>query len=220
MSAAAGPLFTGTGKARALTPEGLDVLEVSASQGKTLDVIGADLGLSRDAVWRVLRNQPEARSRWEIGKARKGRTATSLALVTPGTKSRPIQIQPAGIEAIRALAARGVSERTIASQLGITRKQLASALERDTSVTAAYEAGRAELEQIAVGNLIKLAVEEKSVAANIFLLKNIAGWSDTGIVGSKASATNVQIVLNAPLSREEYLKATSVTVTTGDAADG
>lgn len=157
-----------------------------------------------------MQRQPEARDAFDRGRARKGRSASAFALVHPGRGGRAIAIKEAGIECIRSLAARGVSERTIASNLGITKKQFAAALESTPEVSAAFEAGRAELEKHAVENLIKLS-DQGSVAATIFLCKNVAGYSDNGPVG-KTNTTNVQIVLPGAMSRDQFLATTSVTV--------
>lgn len=209
------PLFTGDGAARALTPAGLDVLEHLASQGKSVREIAPELGLSRDNTVRVIDRQPEARAAWERGKARKRLSPAQLALVHPGRNGRPLAIQTAGLDCIRELASRGVSTRSIASSLGISKKQLEQAIENDPAVAAAYEQGHAAIEQTVVANLLKQS-NEGSIAATIFLAKNFCGMSDNGPVG-KSAGTNIQIVLPGAMSREQFMR--QATVTTEGAAN-
>tara|TARA_R110000868_G_scaffold41781_1_gene142223 strand:+ start:123 stop:467 length:345 start_codon:yes stop_codon:yes gene_type:complete len=75
------------------------------------------------------------------------------------------------------LAARGNSEATIAKTIGVSPKSLQRLRGRDELVHAAYASGRGVLEDDLVGQLLKLA-RKGNVAATIFGLKSMAGYSD------------------------------------------
>jgi hypothetical protein len=207
-------LFEGTGKARRATPNCLARIEQLASEGRTVREMAPELGITSDNLSRVIKYHPAARDAWERGKNRKSTSPVLRALVRPGRNGRPIEIKPAGLESVTALASRGVSQRTIASQLGITKKQLEAAIEADPAVHHAYEQGRAALEEHVVRNLIKLS-DEGSVAATIFACKNFAGMSDDGPRDQRVASTNVQILLNGALSREAFMA--SITTEASDA---
>lgn len=125
--------------------------------------------------------------------------------VVPGTgrAGAPTRLTGTGIERVEALAATGLRQVSIAALLGLGRDAFESALEHQPEVRAAFERGRAALEQELATMLVAHA-RKGNIAATIFSLKNIANWSDGGIRGEQAPAVAVQINIPPGMSEDEF----------------
>lgn len=120
-----------------------------------------------------------------------------------------ISVTDDGLEVIEALAARGNSEATIAKTIGVSPKSLQRLRGRDERVHAAYASGRGVLEDELVGHLLKLA-RKGNVAATIFGLKSMAGYSDNPRPKDDRPPA-ITINLPGSLTEEAYRQMVDVT---------
>jgi hypothetical protein len=118
-------------------------------------------------------------------------------------------VTPEGLEVIEALAARGNSEATISKTIGVSVKTLQRLRGRDEAVHNAYAQGRGYLEDELVGHLLT-AARKGNIAATIFALKSMAGYSDNPRPKEDRPPA-ITINLPGSMSEEAYLKMINVT---------
>lgn len=115
-----------------------------------------------------------------------------------------------GLAMVEELAARGVSETTIAKALSMGKDAFRGAKRRDPAVQEALDRGRAIEHDRLVGKLFDTAMEG-NVVAGIFLLKARHGYREGEPVEGGSNNVQVNINLPAALSPEEYRRAVDVT---------
>jgi hypothetical protein len=123
-------------------------------------------------------------------------------------------ITEAGLSAIEKLAANGNADATIASALGINRKDFAHLLregdEGNADVLEHYYIGKAKLADELTDILLTHA-RGGNVTAAIYLSKARLGWRDQGpATATPGTAVAIQIVLPAPMSDAEFAKIIDV----------
>ncbi len=126
-----------------------------------------------------------------------------------GLSSAPTQLTGAGIERVEALARTGLRQVSIAALLGIGEDAWDAANRHQSEVAAAFQRGRAGLEEELAGLLVAQA-RKGNIAATIFSLKNVANWSDGGIRGEAAPSLQVNINIPPSMSKAEFQKITQV----------
>ncbi|MEO1237748.1 MAG: hypothetical protein AAFX76_13250 [Planctomycetota bacterium] len=122
-----------------------------------------------------------------------------------------VTITDAGIAAIEKLAANGQSNVTIARSLGIHPETLNKLRddEDDDRVLLALDTGRGRLADELTDILLTHA-REGSITAAIYLSKARLGWRDQGAIPQTANATQVNINIPAPMSKEDFDKLVNV----------
>lgn len=120
-----------------------------------------------------------------------------------------VHVTDEGVEVIEALAARGNSAATIAKHLGIGDKTLQRLRAKDERVANAWTAGRGALEDELVGHLLN-AARKGNIAATIFALKSMAGYSDNPRPKEDRPPA-ITINLPGSMSEEAYLKMINIT---------
>jgi len=143
-------------------------------------------------------------------------TTTILVRREAGTDGKlAFTVTDAGLAAVEKLAANGNADATIASALGINRKDFAHLLrecdEGDERVLEAYYRGKARLADELTDILLAHA-RSGNVTAAIYLSKARLGWRDQGpATATPGNAVAIQIVLPAPMSDAEFAKIINVT---------
>jgi len=119
----------------------------------------------------------------------------------------PIIITEAGLAAITAWAAKGLSAIEISRGLSIGNRTLAQLRKRCPEVDEAMQLGTAAFATSLVNVLYEKALKGDTVSC-IFLLKAKAGLRDQGPVGAgDTTIRNVNILnLPAPMNMADYLK--------------
>jgi len=126
--------------------------------------------------------------------------------------ARPkLNLRPADYGRIGEMAARGLSERQIASELGIAVATWRGIKGRDRRAAEALDTGRGREESALVGALYKAATEKGNVVAAIFLLKARHHYVDQPQPQVPENRVEVTFQIPAPLSREQYKKLIEVT---------
>lgn len=105
---------------------------------------------------------------------------------------------------ITQLSARGISERELAEQLGVSWNTWKRLKAEDERAADALRAGRAREETALVGALFSAAIEKGNVVAAIFLLKARHGYQDTPAPKGDGPRVAVVFQLPAPLDRKQY----------------
>ena len=108
-------------------------------------------------------------------------------------------------------ATHGVSERDIASRLGMSPVTWRKVKERDLRARDALARGRGREETILVGCLYRAAVEKGNVTAAIFLLKTRHGYIDNPKPEMQESRVSVEVRLPAALSTNQYKQVLDIT---------
>lgn len=107
-------------------------------------------------------------------------------------------------EKLMLLAARGLSQASIAWELGITAKTLRRILREDLLAADAYARGLGQEEEALVGSLRRKAEKYQSPVPEIFLLKARHGYEEgTPVAGNGDVRVNI-LQLPAALSPEQY----------------
>jgi hypothetical protein len=110
---------------------------------------------------------------------------------------------PSGLALITVLATQGAPQRKIAAELGILFKTFKRLLDRsDDVVRLAWEAGKAEVENRIVQNLLK-ASDAGHVVASIFYAKAQMQWQEQAAPDNRP---NVIIQIPDALSPEQYIR--------------
>ncbi len=125
-----------------------------------------------------------------------------------------LTITDAGLAQVERLAANGVADATLASALGLNRKDFSRLLregdEGDERVLEAYYRGKARLADELTDILLTHA-RSGNVTAAIYLSKARLGWRDQGpATATPGNAVAIQIVLPAPMSDAEFAKIIDV----------
>ena len=121
-------------------------------------------------------------------------------------------LRPRDYPAIEEWSANGVSEREIASQLGLAPATWRRVKRDDSRALEALERGRGREETALVGALYRAATAPKpNVVAALFLLKSRHGYIDNPVPEPPEHAVKVEINLPPPLSPREYEKVIEAT---------
>ncbi len=122
-------------------------------------------------------------------------TANALVVRVPNGTGHPrADITSEGAAIVQRMAASAHSLATIGSALGLSRRTLGEAMERQPEVREAFEAGRAALETELASALLDKA-RNGNLVATIFLLKAMCGWKE----GEPRDGTpKVAIQINLP----------------------
>jgi hypothetical protein len=126
-----------------------------------------------------------------------------------------VAVTDEGLEVVEAMAARGNSEATVAKYLGIGHKTLQRLRAKDERVGSAWASGRGVLEDELVGHLLVLS-RKGNVAATIFALKSMAGYSDNPRPKDDRPPA-ITINLPGSMSEEAYRRMVDVTPGVADA---
>lgn len=121
------------------------------------------------------------------------------------------RLRPTDYGRIEEMAARGLSERQIASELGVAARTWHAVKQRDQRAAEALSIGRGREESALVGSLYKSATEKGNVTAAIFLLKARHQYIDQPQPHAAENKVEVTFQIPAPLSRGRYKKLIEVT---------
>ncbi|MEM6257624.1 MAG: hypothetical protein AAGI37_04855 [Planctomycetota bacterium] len=135
-------------------------------------------------------------------------------------KSKRVIVTDAGLAAIERMAGNGASDVTIARTLGIhpeTFRKLRDD-EDDDRVLLAHQAGKGKLADELTDILLTHA-RDGSITAAIYLSKARLGWRDQGPSTAGTQATQVNISIPAPMSKEDFDKLVNVKKVKPDADD-
>ena len=128
------------------------------------------------------------------------------------TGGKPRLDPPANaIEIIKKVATRGVSERTVASCLHISRDTWSRWKSDFPEIKEAYDSARAEEHDKLVGVLFDKAVNQGDSVAAMFLLKCRHNYRDGGITIEDNRSVKIGVMLPASLSQEQYKQIISTT---------
>jgi hypothetical protein len=135
----------------------------------------------------------------------KRNAAAKAVMVVEGTglSGVPTRLTDVAIERVEALARTGLRQTSVAALLGISEDAWDRAKEQQPEVAAAFQRGRASLEEELAGMLVAQA-RKGNIAATIFALKNVANWSDGGIRGEQAPSLSVNINIPPAMTDEEF----------------
>jgi hypothetical protein len=137
--------------------------------------------------------------------------ARSLMVVqNTGRKSVPTKLTALAVETVFSLARAGLREQSIAARISIDATTFANCKKNQPEIQAAFDAGRAELEEEIAGLLLTSA-REGQLSAQIFLAKNHNGFSDQGIRGEQAQKVEIRINIPAPMSTAEFEELVNAT---------
>ncbi|MEX0906250.1 MAG: hypothetical protein WD604_14540 [Balneolaceae bacterium] len=114
-----------------------------------------------------------------------------------------------GLNIIRRLGKRGVSEVDIASALGMSYKTWKRIKDENPEAAQAIREARMKEESELVGVLYEAATTDKNLTAAMFLLKTRHGYKE-GAEQLNANQVNVQITLPGAKSEAEYKKLVEV----------
>lgn len=120
---------------------------------------------------------------------------------------RPKKVVPADkLLMIQELAARGVSEKSIAAACGVHDNQVFSRIKREQpEVQEALDRGRAVEHDKLVGVLFDAATKDGNIVAAMFLLKSRHGYKEGEAMQGQGGVT-VNITLPGAMSPDEYAK--------------
>lgn len=116
----------------------------------------------------------------------------------------PHHITPRGLEIVRFYADGGLGLATICERIGMTREQFSKAMRRQPEVAEILAQGKAN-EEFELKECLMNMARRGNVVAAIFMLKARHGWNDREQQGEVVNQ-KLQIVINAPLSPEDYKK--------------
>lgn len=120
-----------------------------------------------------------------------------------GQGARGVRITELGCKVIEFYAAHGLTQTVIARRLGMTIRSFGACLSRQEEVREAMTAGSSEMEDELSECLMGMARRGNVIAA-IYLTKARLGWRDNDVPVEQKS--NLQIVINAPLSVDDFKK--------------
>lgn len=116
-----------------------------------------------------------------------------------------------GTKIVKFYASNGLAMTTIAERLGIDHHTFNRAIRRQPEVAAALAQGKAN-EEFELKDCLMGMARRGNVIAAIFLLKARHGWTDQPVY-QETKPTNLQVIINAPMSTEEYKKMREANVT-------
>ena len=131
-------------------------------------------------------------------------THALVKLAPNGTGHPRVEVTDGGIDLVRRMAPNAHSLGTIAAALGVSRRTLGEAMERQPELKEAFALGRAALETELAAALLDKARAGNLVAA-IFLLKAMCGWRE-GEARDGLTKVAIQINLPPPLSQADYAR--------------
>lgn len=105
---------------------------------------------------------------------------------------------------VAAMAARGFREADVARRLGMAESTWRRVRDRDPQVVEAFEAGRSELHEELISQLLEKA-REGNIACLLFALKILFGYRENAPVEVEHTH-NVRIELPAALAVEAYAR--------------
>jgi hypothetical protein len=153
---------------------------------------------------------PTIKEKRKPGRPRKQQPDAPAQLPAPPYLDANGNPLPSGLALITALATAAAPQRKIAAALGITFKTFKALLNRaDDVVRLAWEAGKAEVEQRIVQNLLN-ASDAGNVVASIFYAKTNLQWQEQAPPDNRP---NVIIQIPDSLSPENYLRVINQPVT-------
>ena len=89
----------------------------------------------------------------------------------------PFKVDKAMLKKVRALAARGLTQKQIGDAIGISHQTMAKYKNKNIEFTEAIKEGQAQgLAEIS--NALFQTAKDGNVAAQIFYMKNRGGWTD------------------------------------------
>jgi len=130
-------------------------------------------------------------------------SASALVEWAPNGTGQPrAEITSEGAALVQRTAAAAHSLSNIAAALGVSRRTLGEAMERQPNVRDAFETGRANLETELASGLLEKA-RGGNLVATIFLLKAMCGWKE-GEPRDGVPKVAIQINLPPALSEAAY----------------
>lgn len=124
---------------------------------------------------------------------------------------QPYKVTPRGVQIARFYADAGLGTHTIAERLGMASDVFMKCIRRQPELAEALAQGKANQEFELKECLMNMARRGNVVAA-IFMLKAQHGWSDQA-QGGEVTPQKLQIVINAPLSTEDYKRLREENIT-------
>ena len=123
------------------------------------------------------------------------------------------RLRPDDYSKLETLASAGMSQRLIASRLGIAGATFRRILADDARATDAFEAGRAVMETELVGALYRQATDPKNrnPTPAIFLLKSVFAFRDQPPPPIEESRVKLEVILPKALSEKQYGELIDVT---------
>jgi len=115
-----------------------------------------------------------------------------------------------GLNIIRRLGKRGVSETDIAKALGFSYNTWKRIKDENAEAAEALQEAKMVEESKLVGVLYEAATREKNLTAAMFLLKTRHGYIEGDQTKVNANQVNVSITLPGAKSESEYLKLVEV----------
>ena len=124
--------------------------------------------------------------------------------LTKYSGSKVVTFTDEGCGIIEVMASKGVSDSTIARQLGTNAKVLHRVMADDDKVADAMTVGRGRLAD-ELTDLLLVAAREGNITAMIYLSKSRLGWRDQGPVPkNQGNAVQVNITIPEPMSEAEF----------------